>query len=78
MKNVDVALYRAKSAGRGTFALFEPARDDAKSKRQLCDSCTDGEYEFGKTELTALDARIRVQSAIDSLIPIRSEDISVF
>ena len=35
MKNVDVALYRAKSAGRGTFALFDPARDNAKSKRQL-------------------------------------------
>lgn len=34
MKNVDVALYRAKSAGRGTFALFEPTRDDAKSKRR--------------------------------------------
>ena len=35
MKNVEVALYRAKSAGRGTFALFDPARDNAKSERQL-------------------------------------------
>ncbi len=30
MKNVDIALYRAKAAGRGTFAFFEPLRADEK------------------------------------------------
>ena len=27
MRNVDLALYSAKAAGRGTFAVFEPGRD---------------------------------------------------
>lgn len=35
MRNVDVALYSAKSAGRGTFALFEPRRDDVSRDRQF-------------------------------------------
>lgn len=35
MKNVDVALYRAKSAGRGTFAFFEPGFGSARSERRL-------------------------------------------
>jgi predicted signal transduction protein with EAL and GGDEF domain len=35
MKNVDVALYNAKSAGRGTFAVFEPERDKTRGKRHF-------------------------------------------
>ena len=35
MRNVDVALYRAKSAGRGTFAFFEPELGAARSERRL-------------------------------------------
>ncbi len=36
MKNVDLALYRAKSAGRGTFAFFEgPPGDQAQASRSV-------------------------------------------
>jgi hypothetical protein len=35
LQNVDVALYDAKSAGRGTFAVFEPERDKMRGKRHF-------------------------------------------
>jgi len=33
LKNADLALYRAKADGRGTFRLFEPAMDAAMQRR---------------------------------------------
>lgn len=35
LKNADLALYRAKADGRGTFRLFEPAMDAAIHHRQV-------------------------------------------
>ncbi|WP_267395084.1 MULTISPECIES: EAL domain-containing protein [unclassified Sphingomonas] len=34
LKNADLALYRAKQDGRGTFRFFEPALDEAARKRR--------------------------------------------
>jgi predicted signal transduction protein with EAL and GGDEF domain len=33
-KNADLALYRAKMAGRNTFRFYEPAMDEAQQERQ--------------------------------------------
>jgi len=33
LRNADVAMYRAKAAGKGTLALFEPGMDDAAAER---------------------------------------------
>lgn len=36
MKNADIALYRAKSAGRGTYVFFDPNnRNEQQSRRRL-------------------------------------------
>jgi predicted signal transduction protein with EAL and GGDEF domain len=34
LKNADLALYRAKADGRGTFRFFEPALDEAARRRR--------------------------------------------
>lgn len=40
MKNVDVALYKAKSAGRGTYAFFEPGYDYLGERRPVATELT--------------------------------------
>ncbi|WP_176559771.1 putative bifunctional diguanylate cyclase/phosphodiesterase [Teichococcus rhizosphaerae] len=35
IKNADIALYHAKSGGRGTFRFFEPTMDEAVRRRQM-------------------------------------------
>jgi hypothetical protein len=46
MKNVDLALYKAKSAGRGTYAFFEPGYDYAGgAHRSDCHRTNEGSCE---------------------------------
>ena len=51
-KNADLALYRAKADGRGTYRFFEPAMDAAHAGAPRCWSsiCArrsrDGEFEL--------------------------------
>ena len=35
LRNADLALYRAKGDGRGTFRFFEPAMDEQMQTRRI-------------------------------------------
>jgi diguanylate cyclase (GGDEF)-like protein len=63
LKNADMALYRAKADGRGTYRFFEPAMDDADIKMRrnlelaLRMALTNGEFELHYQPLVNLDDR---------------------
>jgi diguanylate cyclase (GGDEF)-like protein len=72
LKNADIALYGAKSDGRGTFRLFEPEMDArVKARRRLeldlRKALTDGEFELyyqplfnlARNEITGCEALLR-------------------
>ena len=51
LKNADLALYRAKADGRGTFRLFEPAMDAAMQRRSALVRDLRHGLEIGQFEL---------------------------
>jgi diguanylate cyclase (GGDEF)-like protein len=51
LKNADLALYRAKGDGRGTFRLFEPAMDAAMQRRSALVRDLRHGLEIGQFEL---------------------------
>jgi diguanylate cyclase (GGDEF)-like protein len=51
LKNADLALYRAKGDGRGTFRLFEPAMDAAMRRRSALVRDLRHGLEIGQFEL---------------------------
>ncbi|GLS45405.1 sensor domain-containing protein [Methylobacterium brachythecii] len=60
LKNADMALYEAKSAGRGTHCLFEPqmdetARERTVLERELREALTFGRFEVHYQPLVDLD-----------------------
>src|SRR5262249_5714658 len=62
LKNADMALYRAKADGRGTYRFFEPEMDARmKSRRSLelalRKSLANGEFELHYQPLVSLDDR---------------------
>src|SRR6202023_4153777 len=51
LRNADLALYRAKGEGRGTFRFFEPAMDLQMQTRRIMEqdlrkALPDGEFEL--------------------------------
>ena len=72
LKNADLALYRAKSAGKGAFRFFESAMDAEAQKRRaievdLHDAVRNGElelffqplFELSQNRVTAFEALLR-------------------
>jgi diguanylate cyclase (GGDEF)-like protein len=72
LKNADIALYGAKSDGRGTFRLFEPEMDARVKARRLLEldlrkALADGEFELhyqplfhlARNEITGCEALLR-------------------
>jgi diguanylate cyclase (GGDEF)-like protein len=51
LKNADLALYRAKADGRGTFRLFEAAMDSAMQRRSALVRDLRHGFEIGQFEL---------------------------
>lgn len=81
LRNADLALYRAKSDGRGTYRLFEPAMDEqAQSRRaleiDLRKALASGEFELHyqplvkseSGEISGFEALIRWQHPQHGLI----------
>ncbi len=82
MRNADLALYRAKSDGRGTYRFFEPAMDARmKARRQmeadLNKGLTGGEFELHyqplvdlkSNEVTGCEALIRWRHPMRGMVP---------
>ena len=72
MKNADLALYRAKSEGRGTYRFFEPQMDALMHARRKLEldlrrALADGAFELyyqpivdlGRNEVTTFEALLR-------------------
>ena len=72
LKSADLALYRAKADGRGTYRFFEPAMDARAQTRRLLETelraaLRDGEFELyyqpilrlGTDDITAFEALVR-------------------
>jgi diguanylate cyclase (GGDEF)-like protein len=62
LKNADMALYRAKADGRGTYRFFEPEMDARMKSRRLLElslrrALTNGEFELHYQPLVSLDDR---------------------
>jgi diguanylate cyclase (GGDEF)-like protein len=62
MKNADMALYRAKADGRGTYRFFEPAMDARMKSRRTLElalrlALINGEFELHYQPLVNLDDR---------------------
>jgi EAL domain-containing protein (putative c-di-GMP-specific phosphodiesterase class I) len=62
MKNADMALYRAKADGRGTYRFFEPAMDARMKSRRTLElalrmALINGEFELYYQPLVNLDDR---------------------
>ena len=51
LKNADMALYRAKSQGRGTFSFFEQEMDIRLQARRLLEKDLRGALEAGEFEV---------------------------
>jgi predicted signal transduction protein with EAL and GGDEF domain len=51
MKNADIALYRAKQAGRGTFRMFEPQMDAELQERKTLEQALRQALAKGQFEL---------------------------
>ncbi|WP_375453554.1 putative bifunctional diguanylate cyclase/phosphodiesterase [uncultured Methylobacterium sp.] len=82
LKNADTALYRAKSAGRGTACLFEAAMDEAAEarrdlERELAAALVQGAFELhyqplldlASDTITGVEALIRWRHPERGLIP---------
>ena len=82
MRNADLALYRAKGDGRGTYRFFEPAMDaKMKARRQmeadLNKGLTGGEFELHyqplvdlrTNEVTGCEALIRWHHPMRGIVP---------
>ena len=62
LKNADMALYRAKADGRGTYRFFEPAMDARMKTRRTLElalrmALANGEFELYYQPLVSLDDR---------------------
>jgi diguanylate cyclase (GGDEF)-like protein len=62
LKNADMALYRAKADGRGTYRFFEPAMDARMKSRRTLElalrvALANGEFELHYQPLVNLDDR---------------------
>jgi diguanylate cyclase (GGDEF)-like protein len=62
LKNADMALYRAKADGRGTYRFFEPAMDAGMKTRRTLElalrmALANGEFELHYQPLVNLDDR---------------------
>jgi diguanylate cyclase (GGDEF)-like protein len=62
LKNADMALYRAKADGRGTYRFFEPAMDARMKSRRALElalrvALANGEFELHYQPLVNLDDR---------------------
>jgi diguanylate cyclase (GGDEF)-like protein len=62
LKNADMALYRAKADGRGTYRFFEPAMDALMKSRRALElalrvALANGEFELHYQPLVNLDDR---------------------
>ena len=62
LKNADMALYRAKADGRGTYRFFEPAMDARMKARRTLElalrvALANGEFELHYQPLVSLDDR---------------------
>jgi diguanylate cyclase (GGDEF)-like protein len=62
LKNADMALYRAKADGRGTYRFFEPAMDAGMKMRRILElalrtALANGEFELHYQPLVDLDDR---------------------
>jgi diguanylate cyclase (GGDEF)-like protein len=62
LKNADMALYRAKADGRGTYRFFEPAMDARMKTRRTLElalriALANGEFELHYQPLVSLDDR---------------------
>lgn len=82
LRNADIALYRSKADGRGTFRFFESDMDARlRARRQLelelKDAISNQEFELyyqpvfdtGSGELCSLEALIRWNSPIRGMVP---------
>jgi len=82
LRNADLALYRAKSGGRGTFRFFEPEMDAQMQTRRAMESdlrkaLAAGEFELHyqpivnleRNQITAFEALIRWQHADRGMVP---------
>jgi diguanylate cyclase (GGDEF)-like protein len=67
LKKADIALYAAKSDGRGTFRFFEPAMAERITARQLL-----------RDDLTAAIARSEFQLAFQPVVDLRTDRICAF
>jgi diguanylate cyclase (GGDEF)-like protein len=61
LKNADLALYRAKTVGRGTFRFFEPEMDARAQARRALEAdlrkaLANGEFEIHYQPLVSLDS----------------------
>jgi diguanylate cyclase len=71
LKHADLALFRAKQEGRGTFCCFEPEMDQRLQRRRLLEQDLRGALERGELEL-----RFQKLCATDSLAVIGYEALS--
>lgn len=80
--NADLALYRAKSDGRGTFRFFEPGMDAEMQRRRLLeldlrDALAKGEFELqyhpymdvASAEIAGFEARLRWRHPARGVVP---------
>ena len=83
MKNADMALYRAKADGRGTYRFFEPEMDARARARRLLElelraALTNGEFELYFQSINDLhahniigfEALVRWNHPTDGMIPL--------
>ena len=71
MKQADLALYRSKQEGRGTWRFFEPAMDAAAATRRALEADLRNALPLGEMELfyqPLLNARTRTVSCFEALL----------
>jgi diguanylate cyclase (GGDEF)-like protein len=82
LRSADVALYQAKSGGRGIYRIFDPAMDAALQRRReigqvLRDAITEGSLELHYQpvvdnhtgRIVACEALVRLRHPINGLVP---------
>ncbi|WP_246765474.1 bifunctional diguanylate cyclase/phosphodiesterase [Aminobacter sp. SR38] len=71
VKNADLALYRAKSDGRGTYAFYEPEMDDRLQRRRLLEldlRAADFDKEFEVTFQPIVNLQSREVTTVEALL----------